>query len=239
MFTLPPIQISELCQFAHIADKEARSDLSGGYISSENDYTSNFTGAFRRIINANSQTGLVATSHLLQPLEERLTGCDATIIITCNGYYKVATFEAKYPRLAQTYYSWDYAQTSSGISHFSDQLERQKRFAGQHAIFEMFYCEMQFGKQPPHMQKETSSCVWHEDAVRYDNSRASPQKVWTRGDLENLLKRGNESIETIMKVICECTKGKPSQCFGSIPEIAKEFSLFGNVLHIASQELET
>ncbi|QDE30942.1 hypothetical protein [Shewanella polaris] len=239
MFSLPSSQISELCRFAYISDKETRSDLSGGYISSENDYTSNFTGALRRIINANSQTGLVATSYLLQPPEERLMGCDATIIITCNGYYKIATFEAKYPRLSQTYYSWDYEQTSSGISHFSDQLERQKSFAGQHAIFEMFYCEIPFGKQPSYMQKETSSCVWHENAVMFDNSRTSPQKVWERSDLENLLKKGNESIATIMKAICECSKGKPNQSFGSIPTIAKEFSLFGNVLHIASNEQKT
>jgi len=226
VFKLQPSQIKEICRFAHISDKEARIDLSGGYISNENDYTSNFTGALRRIINANSQTGLIATSHLLKPPEERLTGCDATIIITCNGYFKVAIFEAKYPRLSQKYYSWDYAQTSSGISHFSDQLERQKKYAGLHAIFEMFYCEMQFGKQPSYMQKETSSCVWHDAAVCFDNLRVGPQTVWSRSDLEKLLKKGNESIGTILKAICECSKGHPSKCFGTIVMEREDATIF-------------
>jgi hypothetical protein len=236
MFSMPVAQIKELCSFAHTADREARSDLWRGFIVNENDYTSNFTGALRRIINSNSKTGLSATSHLLQPPDERLSGCDATIIITNNGYYKIVTFEAKYPRISQTHYTWDYAQTSSGISHFSDQLERQKRFASQHAIFEMFYCEMDFGKQPNHMQNDVSSCVWHEDAVSFDTSRSAPQQVWNANDLEDLLKRGNEPIESILRAVCECSRGKPNKSFGPIPEIAKEFSLFGNVLHIAGSE---
>ena len=236
MFSMPANQIQEICSFAHTADKEARSDLVRGFIVNENDYTSNFTGALRRIINSNSTTGLSATSHLLQPPDERLMGCDATIIITCNGYYKVATFEAKYPRISQSHYSWDYAQTSSDISHFSDQLDRQKRFASQHAIFEMFYCEIDFGKQPSHMQAYVSSCVWHEDAVAFDSSRSSPQQVWGSTDLENMLKRGNEPIEKVLESVCECSKGEPKPRFGSIPEIAKEFSLWGEVLHIAGAE---
>lgn len=236
MFSMPLKQIKELCIFAHIADRQARSDLVGGYIANENDYTSNFTGALRRIINTNSITGLKATTYILKPPEERLSGCDATIIITSNGYYKIAIFEAKYPRISQSCYSWDYAQTSSGLSHFSDQLERQKRLAGQHAIFEMFYCEMDFGKQPAYMQNHTSSCVWHEDAVAFDNTQKTPQQVWNSTDLERLLQNGNQSIEVIFQEICECKKGKPSRRFGKIINIAEEFSLFGEVLHIAGLE---
>lgn len=238
MFSMPVAQIQEICSFAHLADKEARSDLSRGFIVNENDYTSNFTGALRRIINSNSKTGLSATSHLLQPPDERLTGCDATIIITYDGYYKVTTFEAKYPRISQSYYTWDYAQKSSGISHFSDQLDRQKRFSVQYAIFEMFYCEIDFGKQPSYMQDDVSSCVWHEDAVAFDARRSVPQHVWSASDLENMLKQGNEPIEKILRAVCECSKGEPNRSFGSVPEIAKEFSLFGNVLHIAGSEQE-
>jgi hypothetical protein len=236
MFFMPPNQIKELCKFAYLADKEARSDLVGGYIIGENDYTSNFTGGLRRIINSNSRTGLTASSHLLSPPDERLSGCDASIVITSNDYFKIVTFEAKFPRISQPYYSWDYAQTSAGLSHYSDQLERQKGFAGQHAIFEMFYCELPFGKQPTFMQNEVSSCVWHEDAVKYDNSRKTPKQVWNHRDIVGLLNAGNHSIDHMLREVCICSRGKPSKSFGDVPAIAREFSLYGSLLHISAQE---
>ena len=232
MLNMPSAQIQELEQFAFVADKEARSDLINGYIASENDYTSNFTGALRRIVNVNAKTGLKAISYVLPPPDERILGCDATIIVTSNGYAKIITFEAKYPRIKQPYYTWDYAQTSSGISHFSDQLERQKRFSGSHVIFEMFYCEMDFGAQPKYMQDEVSSCVWHQDAVNFDQARPKPGSVWSSQDLEDMLAVGNETISSILRKACLCKEGKPISTFGSIPDMAKEFSLFGDVLHI-------
>lgn len=236
MLAMPKNQIDEICNFANIADKEARSDLVGGYIAGENDYTSNFTGALRRIINSNSHTGLSASSYVLSPPEERLSGCDATIVITSNNHFKIATFEAKYPRISQAYYSWDYAQTSTGLSHFSDQIERQKRFAGLHAIFEMFYCEMPYGTQPPYMQNEVSSCVWHDDAVIFENGRSSSKQVWSSSDLVALLTAGNHPIDHILREVCNCSRGKPQRCFGDVPTIAKEFSIYGQILHIAAQE---
>lgn len=233
MLNMTPAQIQELAQFAFLADKEARSDLIYGYIATENDYTSNFTGALRRIVNANSTTGLKASSYVLPPPDERLSGCDAAIVITSNGFVKIITFEAKYPRLKQPYFSWDYAQTSSGISHFSDQLERQKNFAGTHAIFEMFYCEMDFGAQPDFMQRDVSSCIWHREAVAFDEGRLKPGSVWSGQDLANMLKKGNYPISTIIEKVCECEEGEAFKAFGTVLNIAREFSLFGNVLHVA------
>lgn len=112
------------------ADKEIRTDLALGYIRDEDDYTSNFTGALRRNVNAYSKTGLQATSFLLGPTEERLSGTDAAVILTRGNESKVVLFEAKWPRFATPHYRRDYVQTASGISHFSDQLQRQKRFTG-------------------------------------------------------------------------------------------------------------
>jgi len=239
MFKMDSNQIMELCNFAYVADKEARSDLIGGYIATENDYTSNFTGALRRIINANSKTKLSATSYVLSPADERLSGCDATIILTSNNYFKVITFEAKYPRMSKKYYNWDYSQTSTGLSHFSDQLERQKRFSSIHAIFEMFYCDLPYSKQPVYMQNYVSSCVWHKDAISFDSKRKNTNQVWSSTDLENLLKIGNLSIDKILHEVCICSQGKPTKCFGKITDMAQEFSLFGNVLHIAASDSES
>jgi hypothetical protein len=239
MLSMPPAQIDELCNFAHFADKETRSDLVGGYIVSENDYTSNFTGALRRIINSNSTTGLSASSYLLLPPVERRTGCDATIVITSNGHFKIATFEAKYPRISLTTFSWDYAQKATGLSHFSDQLERQKRFAKALAIFEMFYCELPFGTQPQYMQNEGSSCVWHEGAVAFEAKRTTPNKIWSSSDLVGLLQAGNYPIEDILRGVCNCVQGTANRYAGEIQilDIAREFSIFGHVLHVAAQRL--
>jgi|CXWL01.1.fsa_nt_gi hypothetical protein len=236
MLSMPTVQIDELCNFAQFADKATRSDLVGGYIVSENDYTSNFTGALRRIINSNSTTGLSASSYLLLPPVERRIGCDAAIVITSNGHYKIAAFEAKYPRISQPTYQWDYPQKSTGLSHFSGQLERQNRFAGIHAIFEMFYCELPFGQQPPYMQSEVSSCVWHEDAVAFEASRVTPKKIWSSSELVGLLKAGQCPIENILREVCNCSRGEATQYSGEIRilDIVIELSMFGHILHVAA-----
>lgn len=238
MFKMSSHQITELCHFARIADKEARSDLSLGFISNENDYTSNFTGALRRIINSNSKSGLSATSYVLAPSIERDIGCDAAIVITSGGQYKIAAFEGKYPRFIREGGRWDYPQTSTGLSHFSDQLDRQASLTSSIAIFEMFYCEYPFSKQPKHMQDDLSSCVWHDDALNFENSRTNKGKVWSPKDLVAMLKKGNVTIAEILERVCECTRGAPQNVFGDAKAIAREFSLCGYVLHVSTSPSE-
>jgi hypothetical protein len=167
---------------------------------------------------------------------EWLTGCDATIVITSNGYFKIATFEAKYPRISQAAYPWDYPQKSTGVSHFSGQLERQKRFARTLAIFEMFYCELPFRTQPLYMQDEGSSCVWHKAAVAFESSRAAPKKIWSSSDLLGLLQAGNYPIENILRGVCNCSRGRATQYSGEIRilDIVRELSMFGHILHVAA-----
>lgn len=210
------MQIYEICYFAKLSDKEIRSDLIRGYIANENDYTSNFTGAFRRHINSHSRSGLSATSFLLPPSAERIMGCDATIIISSNHYCKVVTFEAKYPRISQPVKSWDYAQTANGLSHFSDQLERQRIFSDDVAIFEMFYCELPFKKQPYFMADYGSTCVWHDDAVNHDSTRNKKGKIWTSTELQEMLKKRSYTIDEILCDVCLCNQGRV------LPDISPE-----------------
>jgi hypothetical protein len=66
MSFLDPIQLEELAHLALLSDREVRNDLAKGAIKDENDSTSNFTSALRRNINSCSQSGLSATSFLLQ-----------------------------------------------------------------------------------------------------------------------------------------------------------------------------
>lgn len=228
---MDPIQIAELCYFATLSDIEIRSDLCRGYIKNENDYTSNFTGAFRRNINSYTKTGLTATSMLLDSNHEKQLGCDATIIISSNGQSKIAIFEAKWPRLSEPHYRWDYPQTSTGLSHYTDQLNRQKRHNGSLAIFEMFYCEFHPYKQPSYMQDEVSSCVWHDDAVSFNNSRPNSDDIWSQADLIAMLTKGNIEISSIVEAICKCEAGQPFQ-MDDPTLIASEFRLPGNILFI-------
>lgn len=241
MFSPNKAQVDELKRLAFLSDKEIRGDLVAGYIRDEDDYTANFTGALRRNINCYSKTKLQATSLMLGTSDERLTGCDATIIVTSNNESKVMLFEAKYPRFKKTNFRWDYPQTAGGLSHFSDQLARQSKYSGKFAIFEMFYNEHPFASGPPHLQAEVSSCAWYSDSQTFDLGRSSGSSPWTTAELNSMLKKGNTSIAEIIEDVCACKAGHPISM--AKPEsIVSEFGLPGNVLVVnfgnQSQEVE-
>lgn len=228
-----PAQSEEVVRFAYFADKEARSDLINGFIRDENDYTSNFTGALRRNINSHSATGLRATSHMLPTTEERRYGCDATIVLSAGGSTKVALFEAKWPRLAVGHASWDYAQTASGLSHFSDQLDRQSRVRAEFVVFEMFYNDFPFGAQPHYMHAELSSCVLREHASIFDASRSTSKSPWTSTDLTKLL--STHPVLTVLDILmamCRCAAGRPIRSLVDRIAFASEFALEGEILVI-------
>jgi hypothetical protein len=235
MFKLTPNQIKELCYFAYISDREIRSDLSIGFIKDENDYTSNFTGALRRKINCYSKSNIEATSYNLPKNIEQQTGSDATIIIQSNGFSKIVFFEAKWPRMKQTGYRWDYKQTSTGLSHFSDQLDRQSNYSGHIAIFEMIYCEYGLGISKHQMQPEGSTCVWHDGALTFKNTRPKPDSKWSQSDLAAMFKTNNYSISQILHEVCICNKGQPYSTSNSMGLI-EEMRLSGDILVITFDE---
>jgi len=234
MSFLDHIQLKELAHFASISDREVRSDLVIGAIKDENDYTSNFTSALRRNINSYSQSGLTATSFLLQHDDERDTGADAAIILSRGNESKVAIFEAKWPRFTNPGYAWDYTQTATGLSHFSDQLERQKRWQKSFAVFEMFYSEHPFGTQQSFLDPSGSACVWREDADAFRMYRASPDKVWSQSDLKNLLTLKRVSISDVMTEFGLCNQGAPISM--SEPRaIGEEFRLPSRVIAVKAR----
>ncbi len=209
-FSLSKNQIAELCAFSTCADREARSDLIIQMIVSENDYTSNFTGALRRIINSNSKSGLSATSQVLPKAVEQRTGCDAAIVVQSSGYAKVLLLEAKWPRFKVRNHAWDTLQKSTGTSHFSDQLTRQATHIPPYAIAEMILCEYAFGHEPYSMDASGSSCIWHADAKKFDSTRTSRPGVWKQNDLAALLvMRVHHPIAEIVMQMCLCNEGTP------------------------------
>ncbi len=225
-------QMAELVRFGRISDREIRSDLSLGLIVTENDYTSNFTGAFRRNVNCYSRTGLSARSFLLTPQLERAGGIDATIIISDKTSSKIMFFEAKWPRFKLANYKWDYAQTAPGLSHFSDQLDRQSQLSPAYPVFEMFYVEFPFRKQPAFLLDQYSSCVWHDDAIAFRSGRSGPMSVWTQKDCEDLIKNASCDIGVILESVAACRRGQPINS-NKPEEIIRELHLEGNILAIS------
>lgn len=234
MSFLAPDQLLELAELASLSDREARSDLVIGAIKDENDYTSNFTGALRRNINCYSQSGLSATSFLLQHGEEREVGADAAIVLSRANESKVAVFEAKWPRFANAGYTWDYAQTATGLSHFSDQLERQKRWLKFFAVFEMFYSEHPFGTQPSFLDPTGSACVWHKDTNAFRMVRTRPDEIWSQRDLEKLLMTKRVSISEILTDFGLCNQGVRIQMTDP-RAIGKEFRLPSRIIAVKAR----
>jgi hypothetical protein len=233
MSFLPRRQLTELVKFAAVADKEARSDLSLGFIAGENDYTSNFTGALRRIINSNSRSGLTATSFVLPARPERALGSDAAIVLNYGNEIKVAVFEGKLPRFSVSGYPWDHLQKSSASSHFSDQIKRQSRWTNQFAVFEMIYCEYAFGTQPNFLENEGSSCIWHDDAERFRVKHKTSGLLWTQDDLRDLLTTNRQNLKRVIRDFGQCKKGRALAKM-DVRALVTEFQLPANVLSITA-----
>lgn len=218
----PRYIIDEIVSCAHWADRLVRADLIEGVVVSENDYTSNFTGAFRREIHARAIPGLTAKIQVLNSSAERELGADACVILQNDREFKAGIFEAKWPRLSTHVNTWDSKQKSSGESHFHSQLQRQNIQRQYTAIWEMFYCEYPFGSQPSFMPNEGSACVWHDHAYRYSSSRPSNTAPWTDDELKELLETHVLSIGDVIEAICNCTqgilisKGRYEKAFGDV-----------------------
>ena len=201
--------VDEIAKSAYWADRTIRAALARGLIAGENDYSSNLTSEFRRQINARAIPVLRATSYLLKPSEERKFGADGCIILSNTSEFKVCVFEAKWPRLNSPRDYWDSPQRSSGVSHFHEQLVKQSKVSPPFAVWEMFYCESPFGKQPAFIPYDVSSCVWHEHAFAVSQSRANYRRRWTNTELSNLLNAYGSQIDALIREVCACYKGIP------------------------------
>lgn len=227
-------QLVELASLVTAADQMTRLNLTRGLIRDENDYTSNFTGTHRALIASNARSGLSAQSFLLPTREEREIGADAAIILSNGRESKVSVFEAKWPRFGTPGYEWDSKQKLTGKSHFSDQLERQKKWSPQLAVFEMFYNECPSQGQPTFLLPKGSSCVWHDDAQEFRDSRFSPDALWTQRDLEKLLRKNQVELSKIMIEFGRCNKGSPIRMLDPMT-IAQEFDLPPIILSIVAK----
>lgn len=203
-----PHIIKEIVRCALWADRLVRADLIDNLIVSENDYTSNFTSAFRREVNSRAIAGLSARIQVLNPRAERALGADACVILENSTHFKAGIFEAKWPRLKTRVNAWDSLQTASKQSHFHTQLLKQRQQSRFLAIWEMFYCEFAFSSQPKFMPDYGSACVWHDDAYSYSAARSSNNAPWTDNELTSLLKAWPLTIGDVIEAMCMCAQGK-------------------------------
>jgi hypothetical protein len=231
---LPPNQAQDLFWLAALSDKEARSDLAAGFVHDEDDYTSTLVGSLRRNINSYSQSGLKATSYMVSTRVERRSGCDAAIIVTSGGNTKITVFEAKLPDFRNGAHGWDYSQTATGLSHYSDQLQRQLLLPKDFAVFEIFYCDYPFGHQPAYMLDAGSSCIWRDDASIYDSQRTRHPNPWSGGELTAMLNQFTKrSFADMLRAVADCQAGLPISTMRGMVA-AGEYQLDGHILEITA-----
>lgn len=208
-------------------------------IVDENDYTSNFTGGLRYLINSQSRTGLRATAQRVNPSLERRWGVDAAIVIKNGNFCKVAVFEAKWPRVSVRRDNWDFLERESRISHFHSQVERQHQISEKRAfVFEMFYCELPNGTTHKYMKQKGSTCITHDGTFSM-NSQRHPAHTWKKSDLENLIKveNGGLHIGQIVESFAQCKYGLPMP-LDEAKQFLSEYLFDAEVLWVYGSETE-
>ena len=113
------------------------------------------------------------------------------------------TTEARIKNCANT------KQHKTKLSHFSEQIKKQTHVSNKFAVWEMFYCDFDFRKQPSFMNDKKSSCIWHKDAYAKVQEKGDSNK-WTNTDLQNLLTRVTyqTGIDDMVRDVCECKQGE-------------------------------
>lgn len=235
MSLFPKNVIDLVTKSAYWADRSVRADFANGFIAGENDYTSNFTAELRRQVNAKAYPGLKATSFVLPKKYEQKIGADACIILSNSVKAKICIFEGKWPKQKTKVNAWDQIQKSCGRSHFSDQLLRQRVYAGRFSVWEMFYSEFPYGTQGAPFRKYVSTCIEHSDAVGYMLSRANPDAVWVDSDLDGMLKSIASKpprVDQILEKVCQCRLGSVISADSVIDELG-ELMNPANILQIS------
>ncbi|WP_144787621.1 hypothetical protein [Lysinibacillus fusiformis] len=248
---LSPIWAKIISLYTLLIDQKCREDLSLNLLVSERDYVSRFlthlmypNGPF------NSKSNYIFwKARTNDGSTERDTGTDGVIIFTYKGQYKVSLFEAKWPRYFNKKYNWDNLykvkkeelvefelelknynadsrmRNKQKFSRFSQEIIKQKSFAHQAAIWEIFFCDAPVGTGnsiSPYFNEWGSTCVWFDEAFNHFNYyRGSFQfETWKNIDLEQLFLGVNPgenipnrsvgpTIAEIIYKILTCQKGKP------------------------------
>lgn len=186
-------------------DVDCRKDLRHGEIANERDYVSALAVRIRDDLR---RLNVAAFSQTAKTKMENRNGIDALIIFRFQNEIKIGFYEAKWPRVEQKNYPWDYLEGEDGISHFSSQIHRQHTWNDVIAIWEMFFNESKPGFNSPPYDYFGSSCVWHPNAFRFLNKEGMTFTRWSTSKLKQLLNTDSVSFYTVIYDILTCRKGK-------------------------------
>jgi hypothetical protein len=195
-----------IASMAYAEDRSCRLDLSKGVVVNERDYVSNLTRGIRDFWRYRGLPSF-AHSQTLSPHYEGKFGCDAMIVVRHKDAARVCLFEAKWIRFDKP---WDSFQKKSGISHFSDQLQRQSQWTEHTAIWELFIVGQKPRKQPPHFDPWASTCIWHKDTYEFDKTWRSSASLWKDSELEKLVRSISGKQKNLMAMLqgaCQSKKG--------------------------------
>ncbi len=185
-------------------DTECREDLRNGILVSERDYVTALTTRIRNELaqhlplNCHAQT--------IDSQNENQYGVDGIVVFRLADKIKAGLFEAKRPQVTQNNYRWDYL-SSRNISHFSEQIEKQRIWNGRLALWEMFFNEAQNGFQSPPYDFFGSSCVWHDNAYRFMHTDNLIFRPWTTDKLKELLQIDEINFYTVIYDMISCQAG--------------------------------
>jgi len=186
-------------------DIECREELRNGTLVSERDYVTALTTRIR--LELSHHLPISCHAQTINPRNENQFGVDGIVVFRSANKIKVGLFEAKRPQVTQNNHGWDYLSTRN-ISHFSEQIEKQRIWNGQLALWEMFFNEATNGFQSPPYDFFGSSCVWHDNAFRFIHTENLIFNSWTTDKLKQLLQADGTNFYTIIYDIISCRAGK-------------------------------
>jgi hypothetical protein len=214
--------LQDIAGVVYTIDFRCRRDLCTRTLNNEPQYVAALTTRIRDYLEC---LGVPALCHAqaLPATQERLLGCDAALLFHLNEGIKVGLFEAKWPRLLTSRYSWDRAQGGTGVSHFTDQLSRQSRVASHVAVWELLMLEACPGQYHVGFDIWGATCLWHSEADAFNHTRSSPQAVWSQYDARGLARsvtRHRKNLGTCVRRLVECSVGSPVAMSGGAVPIA-------------------
>jgi hypothetical protein len=208
-------QARAIAKISYDADKATRHDLSEGHVVSERDYMSALSTRIRDAWVAFGKA--YSYSRTLPGHLEQALGCDTLIVIHDEGDAKLCLIEAKWPRVAtKPSYRWDKIQKVKGsakaVSHFSDQLNRQRRALPDAFVAEMFLLESPVGTYSSLLDEHGATLIPHVQARTFDAMHRDRHTPWSNYDFWELLgfsRKDKMNLNDLMIGLVSCNIGKP------------------------------
>jgi hypothetical protein len=204
-----------VASISYAADRATRHDLSEGTVVSERDYMSTLS---TRIRDAWLPAGKAyAYSKTLPGDVEQALGCDTLIMIHDDDGAKLCLIEAKWPRVAtKPSHRWDKLQkikgTAKQVSHFSDQLSRQRKVLPDAFVAEMFLLESRPGTKSSLLDDFGATFVPHKQAWEFDAIHRQKHLSWSNQDFWELIgfsRKKTLNLHDLMYGLASCQLGQP------------------------------